>query len=65
MLTRFIIIASLIVFILKIINVITLSWVLLLSPLWIPASIAITVLIALIVSDYYFLLTSKKFNDEN
>lgn len=65
MIFKSIIIIFIILFILKITNIITLSWTLLLSPIWIPASIAITVLIALIVSDYYFLLTSKKYDDEN
>lgn len=65
MIYRSIFIVLLIIFTLKITNVITASWWWILTPIWMPLLFAITIILSLIIADCYFSITNKKNNDEN
>lgn len=65
MIYRSIFIVLLIIFTLKITNVITASWWWILTPIWMPLLFAITIILSLIIADCYFSITTKKNNDEN
>lgn len=65
MIYRSIFIVLLIIFTLKITNVITVSWGWILTPIWMPFLFAITIILSLIIADCYFSIKNKKNNDEN
>jgi len=65
MIYRSIFIILLIIFTLKITNVITASWWWILTPIWMPLLFAITIILSLIIADCYFSITTKKNDDED
>ena len=65
MIYRSIFIVLLIIFTLKITNVITASWWWILTPIWMPLLFAITIILSLIIADCYFSITTKKNDDED